>query len=389
MSKPIYLDYAATTPVDPRVAEVMARYLTQDGIFGNAASTGHVYGWEAEDAVRQARRDVANLLNCEPCEIIWTSGATESDNLALKGAFCASKDKKHIITTAFEHKAILDTCAYLENQGATVTYLKPDAQGIIHPEQVLQAITPETLIISVMHVNNETGAIQPIQAIAELAQKYGILFHVDAVQGVGKLPIDLKATPIDLLSVSAHKMYGPKGIGVLFARQCVQGKKHAQIHGGGQERGLRSGTLPTHQIAGMGLAAKIAQAEMADESARLAQLRDTLWAGIADLPGVVRHGDPVSTSPNILNVRFEGLSSELVLNALTDLAISSGSACNSASLAGSHVLKSMGLTEAQAQSSLRFSVGRMTTALEIERAIAHLREKITGLATQKDRLWAV
>jgi len=391
MKRPIYLDYAATTPVDPRVAALMADCLLQTGRFGNPASSTHTYGWEASQAVGQARKQVADLLHCSPAEIIWTSGATESNNLAIKGAYLGQTGKNHnnhIIILATEHKSVLDTCKFLRDvHGARLSILKPQPNGQVNLAELEAQITPETCLISIMHVNNEIGVVQDLAAISAIAQRHGVLFHVDAAQSAGKLPIDLSLIPIDMLSLSAHKMYGPKGIGILFVRQALQRCIQPQIHGGGHERGLRSGTLATHQIVGLGEAARIAQHEMAHETSRLAQLRDKLWAGIGHLPGVHRHGCWQSCSPYHLNISFQPLSAELLLSSLTEIAISSGSACNSASLNASPVLESLGVPQAIAQGALRFSLGRFTTEAQIDQVIAHLIDKVTALQLAQAALW--
>lgn len=388
MKPPIYLDYAATTPVDPRVAALMAECLTQTGRFGNPASSTHIYGWEAAQAVGKARKQVADLIGCLPAEVIWTSGATESNNLAIKGSYFGQTGKKHLITLASEHKSVLDTCKFLRDiHGAELTLLKPQSNGRVDLAQLEAEIRPETVLISIMHVNNETGVVQDIQAIGELAQRHGVLFHVDAAQSAGKLPINLGQLPVDLLSLSAHKMYGPKGIGALFVRQKIQANIQCQMHGGGHERGLRSGTLATHQIVGLGEAAVIAGQEMAQECQRLCRLRDKLWAGINLLPGVQRHGCTQACSSHHLNVSFPPLAAETLINALPEIAVSSGSACNSASLGASPVLESLGVPLAIAQSALRFSLGRFTTEADIDQVITLLTEKITELQSTHHGMW--
>lgn len=391
MKKPIYFDYAATTPVDPRVAKAMGDCLTLEGQFGNPASNTHAYGWDADDAVSKSRRQVAALIGAKPSEIIWTSGATESNNLAIKGAYFGQTGKKnHIITVATEHKAVLDTCRFLEkHHGVKVTFMKPQCNGLIDLAALRAAITPETLLISVMHVNNEIGVVQDIQAISALAKEKDVLFHVDAAQSAGKLPIDVTQIPVDCLSISAHKMYGPKGIGVLFVRDTVQAQIQAQMHGGGHERGLRSGTLATHQIVGMGVASEIAASEMQEEQKRLSALREQLWQGIADLPGITRHGCIENCSPHHLNVSFEGLSGEMLLEALSDIAISSGSACNSAAAGISHVLDALGVPKALAQATLRITVGRFTTDEDIQYAIKHINEQVKTLQSARENLWEI
>lgn len=380
MKVPIYLDYAATTPVDPRVAERMVQFLTMDGTFGNPASRSHRFGWQAEEAVDVARNQVAELIGADPREIVFTSGATESDNLAIKGAAELHREKgKHIITSQTEHKAVLDTCIQLEREGFEVTYLQPQADGIITLQQLREALRDDTILVSIMHVNNETGVVQDIAAIGELCQARDILFHVDATQSVGKLPVDLSVLKIDLMSFSAHKLYGPKGIGGLYVRRKPRIRIAAQIHGGGHERGMRSGTLPVHQIVGMGEAYRIAKEEMSAESARLNLLRRTLWAGLSEIDEVYLNGSLEQSSPTILNVSFAHVDGESLIMALKDLALSSGSACTSASLEPSYVLRALGLSEELAHSSLRFSLGRFTTGEEIEYAIELVRKSIARL----------
>ena len=381
MSKPIYLDYAATTPVDPRVAEKMCSYLTLDGgHFGNPASRSHVFGWEAEEAVDTARKQVAALVNADPKEIIWTSGATESDNLAIKGvAEFHAKKGKHIITSKTEHKAVLDTCRHLERYGYEVTYLDPEANGLIDLAKLEAAIRPDTILVSLMHVNNEIGVIQDIDAIGELTRSRGILFHVDAAQSAGKVPIDLSRSKVDLMSFSAHKIYGPKGIGALYVRRKPRVRIEAQMHGGGHERGMRSGTLPTHQIVGMGEAFRIAREEMAQENERIRMLRDRLLNGVKDMEEVYVNGDMEQRVPHNLNISFNYVEGESLMMALRDLAVSSGSACTSASLEPSYVLRAIGRPDELAHSSIRFSIGRFTTEQDIDHAIALISEKISKL----------
>ncbi|MCP1440070.1 cysteine desulfurase [Erwinia persicina] len=380
MKVPIYLDYAATTPADPRVAQKMVQFLTLDGTFGNPASRSHRFGWQAEEAVDVARNQVAELIGADPREIVFTSGATESDNLAIKGAAELQQEKgKHIITSQTEHKAVLDTCIQLEREGFEVTYLAPQADGIITLQQLQDAMRDDTILVSIMHVNNETGVVQDIAAIGELCQSRGVLFHVDATQSVGKLPVDLSELKVDLMSFSAHKLYGPKGIGGLYVRRKPRIRIAAQIHGGGHERGMRSGTLPVHQIVGMGEAYRIAKEEMSSESARLNLLRRTLWAGLSEIDEVYLNGSLEQSAPNILNVSFAHVDGESLIMALKDLALSSGSACTSASLEPSYVLRALGLSEELAHSSLRFSLGRFTTGEEIEYAIELVRKSITRL----------
>ena len=380
MKLPIYLDYAATTPADPRVASKMMQFLTLDGTFGNPASRSHRFGWQSEEAVDVARNQIAELVNADPREIVFTSGATESDNLAIKGAAHAHQARgKHIITSQTEHKAVLDSCQQLEREGFDVTYLKPAANGIISPEQLRAALRDDTILVTLMHVNNETGVIQDIAAFGEICREREILFHVDATQSVGKLPIDLSQLPVDLMSFSAHKLYGPKGIGALYVRRKPRVQIAAQIHGGGHERGMRSGTLPVHQIVGMGEAYRIATEERETEMARLQALSDRLWQGISTLPGVTLNGDQHLRAPNILNLSFADVEGESLIMALKDLALSSGSACTSASLEPSYVLRALGLSEELAHSSLRFSLGRFTTQEEIDYAIALVQKSVTRL----------
>lgn len=380
MKLPIYLDYAATTPADPRVASKMMQFLTLDGTFGNPASRSHRFGWQSEEAVDVARNQVAELVNADPREIVFTSGATESDNLAIKGAAHAYQARgKHIITSQTEHKAVLDSCQQLEREGFDVTYLKPAANGLITPDMLRDALRDDTILVSIMHVNNEIGVIQDIAAFGELCRERDILFHVDATQSVGKLPIDLSLLPVDLMSFSAHKLYGPKGIGALYVRRKPRVQIAAQIHGGGHERGMRSGTLPVHQIVGMGEAYRIAAEERVTEMARLQRLRDRLWQGVSTLPGVTLNGDLQHSAANILNLSFADVEGESLIMALKDLALSSGSACTSASLEPSYVLRALGVNEELAHSSLRFSLGRFTTDEEIEYAIALVQKAVTRL----------
>jgi len=380
MKLPIYLDYAATTPADPRVASKMMQFLTLDGTFGNPASRSHRFGWQSEEAVDVARNQIAELVNADPREIVFTSGATESDNLAIKGAAHAHQARgKHIITSQTEHKAVLDSCQQLEREGFDVTYLTPATNGIISPDQLRAALRDDTILVTLMHVNNETGVILDIAAFGEICREREILFHVDATQSVGKLPIDLSLLPVDLMSFSAHKLYGPKGIGALYVRRKPRVQIVAQIHGGGHERGMRSGTLPVHQIVGMGEAYRIAAEERETEMARIQALRDRLWQGISALPDVTLNGDLQQSAPNILNLSFADVEGESLIMALKDLALSSGSACTSASLEPSYVLRALGLSEELAHSSLRFSLGRFTTEEEIDYAIALVRKSVTRL----------
>lgn len=385
--RPIYLDYAATTPVAPEVAEQMIQCLTRDGNFANPASRSHVYGWQAEESVEEARGQVAAFIGADPREIIWTSGATEANNLALKGAAASYRERHvsggHILVSAIEHKAVLDPALWLETQGFAVTFLKPDSEGGIAAEAVHQALRPDTFLVSVMHVNNELGTINDIAGIGAVTRAAGCLLHVDAAQSAGKIPVDVAALRADLLSLSAHKFYGPKGIGALYVRRHNSVKIAAQIHGGGHERGLRSGTLATHQCVGMGAAAELARQHLMDEPVRIAGLRDRLWQGIADLPGIILNGNPQARVATHLNVAFGGCDGETLLLSLRDLAVSSGSACNSASLSPSYVLKAIGLSDALAQASLRFSLGRYTTEEEIDYAVAHLRQAVEKILTRK------
>ncbi|TDR78295.1 IscS subfamily cysteine desulfurase [Paludibacterium purpuratum] len=385
MKLPIYLDYSATTPVDPRVAAKMIPYLTEH--FGNPASRSHSFGWEAEDAVENARAEVARLVNCDPKEIIWTSGATESDNLAIKGAaqFYQSRGK-HIITVKTEHKAVLDTCRELERQGFEVTYLSVKDDGLIDLDQFKAALRPDTILVSVMLVNNEIGVIQDIDTLGALCREKGIVFHVDAAQATGKVVIDLERQPVDLMSFSAHKTYGPKGIGALYIRRKPRVRLEAQMHGGGHERGFRSGTLATHQIVGMGESFRLAREEMASENERIRMLRDRLWNGVKDLEEVYLNGDLERRVPHNLNVSFNFVEGESLIMAIKELAVSSGSACTSASLEPSYVLRALGRNDELAHSSIRFTIGRFTTVEEIDYAVALLRDKI-GKLRELSPLW--
>lgn len=380
MSKPIYLDYAATTPMDPRVADKMIQFMTLDGEFGNPASRSHAFGWNAETAVEEARKHVADLVNANPKEIVWTSGATESDNLAIKGAaHFYQKKGKHIITSKTEHKAVLDTCRHLEREGFEVTYLEPQSNGLIDLQVLEQAIRDDTILVSIMHVNNEIGIIQDIAAIGEITRAKGVLFHVDAAQSAGKVPLDLQQVKVDLMSFSAHKVYGPKGIGALFVRRKPRVRLEAQMHGGGHERGMRSGTLATHQIVGMGEAFRIAKEQMSEDNARIRKLRDKLYDGIKDIEEVYVNGDLQHGVPNILNVSFNFVEGESLIMALKDLAVSSGSACTSASLEPSYVLRALGRNDELAHSSIRFSIGRFTTEEDIETAVSKIKTSIDKL----------
>jgi cysteine desulfurase len=378
MKKPIYLDYSATTPVDPRVAEKMIPYLTEQ--FGNPASRSHAFGWETEKAVEEARGEVAKLVNCDPKEIVWTSGATESINLALKGAAHFYKDKgKHLVSVKTEHKATLDTLRELERDGFEVTYLDVRDDGLIDLGRLEAALRPDTIIVSVMYVNNEIGVIQDIPAIGELCRARGIIFHVDSAQATGKIPVDLAALKVDLMSFSAHKTYGPKGVGALFVRRKPRVRIEAQMHGGGHERGMRSGTLPTHQIVGMGEAFRLARLEMAADNKRIRALRDRLWKGLSEIEEVYLNGDMNRRVPHNLNVSFNYVEGESLIMAIKDVAVSSGSACTSASLEPSYVLRALGRSDELAHSSIRFTVGRFSTEEEIDYTVSLLKQKITKL----------
>lgn len=380
MKLPIYLDYSASTPVDPRVAEKMMACLTPDGNFGNPASRSHLFGWKAEEAVETARRNVADLIGADPREIVWTSGATESDNLAIKGvAHFYHKKGKHIITSKIEHKAVLDATRQLEREGYEVTYLTPGSDGLITPQMVADALREDTILVSLMHINNEIGTVTDIAAIGELTRKHGVLFHVDAAQSAGKIPLDMQEMKVDLLSLCAHKIYGPKGIGALYVRRKPRVRIEAQIHGGGHERGMRSGTLATHQIVGMGEAFRIAKEEMDAEKQRLTALRDRFWAQINDMEEVYVNGSFEDRYPGNLNVSFAFVEGESLLMSLKDLAVSSGSACTSASLEPSYVLRALGLNDEMAHSSIRFSFGRFTTEEEVDYAAAQVRTAVDKL----------
>jgi len=380
ISIPIYMDYSATTPVDERVAEKMCTYLTRQGQFGNPASRSHQFGWQADEAVEQARLDVAQLINADPREIIWTSGATESDNLAIKGvAHFYKKSGKHIITLKTEHKAVLDSCRQLEREGYEVTYLDPESSGLLDLEKLQAAMRDDTILVSIMHVNNEIGVIQDIAAIGEICRDRKIIFHVDAAQSAGKIEIDMEKLKVDLMSFSAHKIYGPKGIGALYVRRKPRVRLEAQMHGGGHERGLRSGTLPTHQIVGMGEAFRIARLEMAEEEARIRVLRDRLWQGLSEMEEVYLNGDLDNRVPGNLNVSFNYVEGESLIMALKDMAVSSGSACTSSSLEPSYVLRAIGRNDELAHSSIRFTIGRFTTREEIDYIVERVREKVAKL----------
>jgi len=377
---PIYLDYSATTPVDPRVAETMCTFLTPQGTFGNPASRSHAFGWKADDAVEAARSNVAALVNADPREIIWTSGATESDNLAIKGAAHFYRKKgQHIVTLKTEHKAVLDSCRQLEREGYEVTYLDPEPNGLLDLEKFRKALREDTVVVSVMHVNNEIGVIQDIQAIGDICRERKIIFHVDAAQAAGKVPIDLQTLKVDLMSFSAHKIYGPKGIGALYVRRKPRVRLEAQMHGGGHERGLRSGTLPTHQIVGMGEAFRFAKEEMAVDNERILALRNRLIEGFKDVEEVYINGDLDHRIAGNLNISFNYVEGESLIMALKDLAVSSGSACTSASLEPSYVLRALGRNDELAHSSIRFTIGRFTTEEEIDYTIELVLGKIDKL----------
>ena len=380
MLTPTYMDYSATTPVDSRVAKKMVKYLTIEGDFGNAASRSHYYGWQAEKAVEKARRQVASLVGADSKEIIWTSGATESDNLAIKGiAHFYHKRGKHIITMKTEHKAVLDACRQLEREGFEVTYLDPLQNGLLDLNSLKKAIRKDTVLVSIMHVNNEIGVIQDIHSIGDLCRENKVFFHVDAAQSVGKIEIDLSTLPVDLMSLTAHKIYGPKGIGAVYVRRKPRVRLEAQMHGGGHERGMRSGTLATHQIVGMGEAFAIAQTEMSEDNKRIEQLRDRLLAGFADMEEVVINGDLDRRIPGNLNISFNYVEGESLMMAISDVAVSSGSACTSASLEPSYVLRALGLSDELAHSSIRFTIGRYTSKEDVDHTVELVREKVEKL----------
>ena len=387
MRVPIYFDYAATTPVDPRVAQKMSECLLAEGNFGNPASRSHKFGWEAEEAVEIARRQIADLIHADPREIVWTSGATESDNLAIKGIAHFYKGRgQHIITSKIEHKAVLDTCRHLEREGFEVTYLEPGADGIIEAKQVEEAIREDTILVSIMHVNNEIGVTNDIAAIGEVCRAKKVFFHVDAAQSAGKVDINLEEMKVDLMAFSGHKIYGPKGVGVLYVRRKPRVRLEAQMHGGGHERGMRSGTLATHQIVGMGEACRLAKEEMAQDLAHVTAMRDRLWAGLNSMEQVFINGDADKRYPGNLNVSFNFVEGESLIMALKDLAVSSGSACTSASLEPSYVLRALGLNDEMAHSSIRFSFGRFTTTEEIDYAIELIKKSI-GHLRDMSPLW--
>ena len=376
--KPIYLDYSSTTPIDPRVAEKMIPFITEH--FGNPASRSHSFGWTAEEAVEEARDEVAKLVNADPREIVWTSGATESNNLAIKGAshFYSTKGK-HILTVATEHKAVIDAVRELEREGYTATYLEPEPNGMVDLEKFKKAIRPDTVLASVMIVNNEIGVIQDIEALGNICREHNVIFHVDAAQATGKVDIDLEKLPVDLMSFSAHKTYGPKGIGALYVRRKPRIRIEAQMHGGGHERGMRSGTLATHQIVGMGEAFRIARIEMQLENERIRKLRDKLLHGLQDMEEVYVNGDLKHRIPHNLNISFNYVEGESLIMAVKDIAVSSGSACTSASLEPSYVLRALGRSDELAHSSIRFSIGRFTTEADVDFTIQLLKEKIQKL----------
>ena len=380
MNTPVYLDNSATTPVDPRVAEKMMACLTQDGNFGNPASRSHLFGWRAEEAVEEARLQVASLIKADSREIVWTSGATEANNLALKGVAHAYRQKgRHIITSMIEHKAVLDPCKQLEKDGFEVTYLQPDVHGVISPSQVEEALREDTVLVSLMHGNNELGVLTDIASIGRLTRSRGVFLHVDAAQTTGKVEIDVNVMNVDLMSLTAHKTYGPKGIGALFVRRSPKVKLEAQIHGGGHERGMRSGTLATHQIVGMGEAFRLAGEEMEHDCARIKALRERLWSSLTELSGVHLNGDSDNRVAGVLNVGFSGVDGEVLLMSLSDIAVSSGSACTSASLEPSYVLRTIGLADDLAHSSLRLSIGRFTTEEEVDFAAATIKNAVNRL----------
>ena len=383
---PIYLDYSATTPVDPRVAEKMIPYITEH--FGNPASRSHSFGWTAEQAVEEARDEVAKLVNADPREIVWTSGATESNNLAIKGAanFYSGTKGKHIITVQTEHKAVIDAVRDLERQGFTATYLAPEPNGLIDLEKFKAAIRPDTVLASVMLVNNEIGVIQDITAIGNICRENNIIFHVDAAQATGKVAIDLETLPVDLMSFSAHKTYGPKGVGALYVRRKPRIRIEAQMHGGGHERGMRSGTLATHQIVGMGEAFRLARLEMQTENLEILRLRDRLLSGLEEIDEVYVNGDMSQRVPHNLNISFNFVEGESLIMAVKDIAVSSGSACTSASLEPSYVLRALGRSDELAHSSIRFSIGRFTTEEDIDYTIALMKSKI-GKLRELSPLW--
>tara|TARA_X000000368_G_scaffold98252_1_gene75613 strand:+ start:8871 stop:10094 length:1224 start_codon:yes stop_codon:yes gene_type:complete len=380
MKTPIYLDYASTTPIDKRVADKMFEYMTMDGMYGNPASRSHSFGWDADAAVSESRKHIADLINADPREIVWTSGATESDNLAIKGAAHFYKKKgKHIITVKTEHKAVLDACRQLEREGFEVTYIEPKSDGLLDLNKLEAEIRDDTVLISVMHVNNEIGVIQDIEKIGEITRSKNIIFHVDAAQSAGKIKIDLEKMKVDLMSFSAHKIYGPKGIGALYVRRKPRVRLEAQIHGGGHERGLRSGTLPTHQIVGMGEAFRLAKEEMDKDYEKISLLRNRLWNGVKDMEEVYLNGDFENRYPGIMNISFNYVEGESLIMATKDIAVSSGSACTSASLEPSFVLRAIGRSDELAHSSLRMSIGRFTTEEDIDSTIKTVTKAVEKL----------
>ena len=379
----VYLDYAATTPVDPAVARKMNACLLPDGDFGNPASTSHGYGWDAAERVDEARTAVAALIGGDPRGVVWTSGATESDNLALKGVFEATGGG-HLVTTSYEHKAVLDTAEHLASRGVAVTYVQPDPEGLVSPGAVAAALRPDTVLVSVMHANNEIGTVNDIGGIGRLCRQRGVLFHTDAAQSAGKVPVDVDADCLDLVSLSAHKIYGPKGIGVLYVRRTPPVRLAAQIHGGGHERGMRSGTLATHQIVGMGEACRLARRMLAAEADRLLGLRRQLWSALGQIPGSRLNGSSEQRLPGSLNVAFAGVDGETLLLALHDLAVSTGSACTSATVEPSYVLRALGVPEALAGSSLRLTMGRFTTAADVAFAGRRIADVVNALLGQRD-----
>lgn len=378
MKKPVYMDYAATTPVDPVVAEEMCKHLTLDGVFGNPASRSHAYGWQAEAAVEGARRQVANLIHADPREIVWTSGATESDNLAIKGAV-AGRDNPHLVTSVIEHKAVLDTCKWLEQHGVSVTWLTPGPDGRVSPGQVEDALQDNTVLVSLMMVNNELGCQTDIAAIGTLLRERGVLFHVDAAQAAGKTEVDISTAPVDLLSLSAHKVYGPKGVGALYVRRSPDVRIESQIHGGGHERGMRSGTLPTHQIVGMGKAFELASTQLEQDRQMLEDIRSRFLEGLGNLEGVTLNGSEEHRVPGIVNLSFAGVDAESLMLGLRNLAVSSGSACSSATIEPSFVLKGIGLDDEQAHRALRFSFGRFSTPEEADFAATQIVDVVSRL----------
>ena len=387
MSKPIYLDYASTTPVDERVASKMMEFMTVDSNFGNPASRSHSFGWQADEAVELARSHVANLVNCDPREIVWTSGATEADNLAIKGIANFYKSKgKHIITSKIEHKAVLDPCRQLERHGFEVTYLEPNAGGLITPDAIREVLREDTILVSIMHINNELGTINDIDAIGELTREHGIFFHVDAAQSTGKIDIDLNELKVDLMSFSAHKTYGPKGVGALFVRRRPRVRIEAQIHGGGHERGMRSGTLATHQIVGMGEAFRIAKLEMQKDKEKIIDIHEYFLNEVTKIEEIYINGDLSNKVPHILNVSFNFIEGESLIMGLKDVAVSSGSACTSASLEPSYVLRALGRKDELAHSSIRFSFGRFTTHKDADETI-QLLLKVVDRLRELSPLW--